>query len=86
MSEIIIAMKMGLLSSNLNNLTSGVADLGTAMKLGVTTSALQDFLNGKANITMSSKLGLLTSDLQLLLDKVGRKGAIGLVIGMLIKN
>lgn len=86
MSELIIAMKMGLLSSNLRNLTSGEADLGTAMKLGVTTSALQDFLNGNANITMSSKLGLLTSDLQILLDSIGSKGAIGLVLGLLMKK
>lgn len=86
MGEISIAIKTGLLSSNLRNLLSGKADIGTAMKLGVMTSSLQQFLDGKANISMASKMGLMTSDLQLILDKIGTKGAIGLVLGMLIKE
>jgi hypothetical protein len=75
-----------LLSSNLRNLLKGRADLGTSMKVGVMTSSLQQFLDGKANISMASKLGLMTSDLQFLLDSVGKKGAIGIVLGLIIKN
>lgn len=86
MGHLSIAMKTGLLTSNLNNLLAGKADIGTSSKLGVMSSSLQQFLDGKANITMASKLGLMTSDLQLLLDSVGKKGAIGLVLGLLMKN
>jgi hypothetical protein len=86
MSEISIAHKAGLLSHNLNNLFQGIADIGTASKLGIITSSLQDFLNGRANISMASKLGLLTSDLQLLLNKIGKQGAIGLVLGLLMSQ
>ncbi|WP_439505747.1 hypothetical protein [Sediminibacterium sp.] len=86
MSEISIASRAGLLTHNLNNLLNGVADIGTASKLGIITSSLQEFLNGRANMSMASKLGLLTSDLQLLLNKVGKQGAIGLVIGILINQ
>lgn len=86
MGELSIAMKAGLLSSNLRNLMSGKADFGTASKLGIMTSSLQQVLDGQANISMASKLGMMTSDLQLLLDSVGKKGAIGLVLGLLLKK
>ncbi|GEM_PF-1225703 len=86
MGDISISMKAGLLTHNLRNLLDGKADLGTAMKLGVMTSSLQQFLDGKANISMASKLGLMTSDLQTLLNSIGKKGAIGLILGMLLNN
>jgi hypothetical protein len=86
MSELSIAMKTGLLTTNIRNLYNGIADIGTAGKLGVMTSSLQEFLNGKANISMASKLGLMTSDLQLLLNIIGRQGAIGLIFGLLMKK
>lgn len=86
MSEFTLAMKTGLLSSNVRNLFNGVADIGTAGKLGVMRSSLQEFLNGKANISMASKLGLMTSDLQSLLNNIGKQGAIGLIFGMLLKK
>lgn len=86
MSALSIAMKAGLMTSNLNNLLKGKADIGTASKIGVITSSLQEFLNGHANIAMAHKLGLMTSDLQLLLNSIGQKGSIGLVLGLLIKE
>jgi hypothetical protein len=86
MSQISIANTLGLLTHNLNNLLDGKADIGTASKIGVITTSLQEFLNGRANISMASKLGLLTSDLQLLLNKIGKHGAIGLVVGLLISS
>lgn len=86
MSALSIAMKAGLMTSNLNNLLNGRADIGTASKVGVITSSLQEFLNGHANISMAHKLGLMTSDLQLLLNSVGQQGAIGLILGLLIKE
>lgn len=86
MSELSIAMKSGLLTNNVKNLVSGIADIGTASKLGVTTHSLQEFLDGKANILLASKFGLITSDLQLLLNSIGKKGAIGLVFGLLMKK
>ncbi len=86
MSTFSIAIKTGLLTNNVINLLNGDADVGTASKLGVMRFSLQEFLNGKANISMASKLGLMTSDLQLLLDIIGKQGAIGLIIGLLMKK
>lgn len=86
MSDISIAMKAGLMTHNLHNLLNGVADIGTASKIGVITSSLQQFLDGQANISMAQKLGLMTSDLQLLLHRIGKQGAIGLVLGLLMKK
>lgn len=86
MSQLSIAIKTGLLTHNLNNLFNGVADIGTSSRLGVITSVLQEFLNGRANVSMASKLGLLTSDLQILLNSIGKQGAIGLVLGLLMKS
>lgn len=85
MSNFSIANKIGLLEHNLKNLYHGKADIGTASKLGVLTHSLQEFIDGKANIAMAMKLEMMTSDLQLMLNSIGREGAIGLVLGLLIK-
>lgn len=86
MSILSIAMRAGLMTHNLNNLFKGKADIGIASKIGIITSSLQEFLDGQANISMANKLGLMTSDLQLLLDSIGRDGAIGLILGLIMKE
>ena len=86
MSEIVIALKLGITLNNYRNLLNGKADIGTASKLGIITNSLQDFLNGKANIFIASKLGILNIDLQLILNNIGQKGAIGIIIGLLMRQ
>lgn len=81
-----IAMKIGLLTTNIENLFNGKADIGTASKLGLITTSLQEFLDGKANLSVAMKLGLLTTDLQLLLNRIGKEGAKGMVIGLLLEK
>jgi hypothetical protein len=80
----LLASKLGIMEKSLRDLYQGKADILISSRLGVMRSALQEFLNGKANIQMAAKMGLLTSALQKMLDDIGQKGAIGIVIGLLI--
>lgn len=86
MNRVNIATKANILEHNLENLLNGKADIGTASALGVVTASLKEFLEGKANISMASKLGLLESELQQLLNRIDKKGAIGFVLGVLMKK
>jgi len=86
MSEITIAMKAGLLEENYLNLINGIADNFTAGKFGVMAYDLQNFIDGEASVTMALKLGIVLSDLQLLRNNIGRPGAIGFLLGVLIRN
>lgn len=80
-----IATKMDVYESDLEKLLAGQASYGIATKLGIYESNLQEFINGKASYNLAKRIGTYESDLQLLLDKAGKSGAIGIIVGMLIK-
>ncbi len=84
MSDIAIANKIGLMTSNLHHIEEGIADSGTAFKLKIAQEDLQLFLKGEANDNMAAKFNLRAGDLQLLLNKLGQQGAVGLLIGLLL--
>lgn len=86
MNNMILAMKLGVMEHSLINLYNGKVDIGISSKIGVIPHALQEFVNGKANIQMGMKLGLMSNDLQTMLNEIGKKGAIGLIIGMLLQE
>ena len=65
-------------------LLRGHVNLSVAIKLGVLVSSLQDFIDGRANIGVAQLLGTLVSDAQELRNRIGREGAIGLVVGLCI--
>ena len=81
-----ISSKMGIYESSLVDLLKGKATYNVSSTLNVYESNLQDFLNGKASYSLAQRLGTYEDDLQLLLDKVGKQGAIGIVIGLLIND
>lgn len=79
-----IASTMGVYESDLEKLLKGKASYGIASKLNVYESDLQKLLEGKASYNLANRIGAYESDLQTLLNKVGKDGAIGIIIGMLI--
>jgi hypothetical protein len=84
MSDISIANKIGLMTNNLHHIENGIADSGTAFKLKIPQGDLQEFLTGKSTELIAEKFNLRKQDLQLLLDKLGSKGAVGLLIGFML--
>ncbi|WP_293937449.1 hypothetical protein [Sphingobacterium sp. UBA5996] len=86
MSLIGLASKCGVTSSSLQDLINGNVRVGISTKLGLTTSSLQTFLNGGTSIGLASKIGITSSSLQLLRNQIGQEGAVGLIIGLLIKE
>ena len=80
------AKHFGLEPHNLDNLVSGKADIGTASALGITTTKLQEFLDGTANTDMGVLLHISTAALQDFLYKLGKRGAVGFILGLLIKQ
>jgi len=83
MSLIGVAGKCGVMSSTLEALISGEVRSAVAMRLGTTSSSLQDFVNGGTSIGLAAHLGTTSSNVQLLRNKIGREGAIGLLIGLM---
>lgn len=77
---------MGIYESSLVDLLNGNATYNVASTLNVYESNLQDFLNGNSSYNLAQRIGTYESDLQELLNKVGKQGAIGIVIGLLIKK
>ncbi|WP_128755308.1 hypothetical protein [Aquimarina sediminis] len=84
MSLIKVAKKCGLTLNTLNDLIKGNVDTGVAEKLGVTTSSLQTFIDGGTSSGLASKIETTSSSLQELRNLIGQRGAIGLIIGLLI--
>lgn len=80
-----IASKMDIYESDLKKLLNGQVSYGIASKLDVYESNLQDFIDGKASYNLAQRIGTYESDLQELLNKAGKSGAIGIIIGMLIE-
>jgi len=79
------AKNFGIEPRNLDNLLAGKADIGTASALGITTTKLQEFLDCQANADMGILLSTSTAALQEFLYKLGKQGAVGLILGLLIK-
>lgn len=87
MNEEEVNRRLGISLHNYQNLLKGIADIGTASAIGVTTSILQRFLNCEGytpHYIIASKMGILSVDLDSILTEIGKKGARGLIIGILI--
>ena len=81
-----IASGMGVYESDLKKSLNGQASYGVASKLNVYQSDLQKFLDGQASYNLASRIGTYESDLQTLLNKAGKEGAIGIIVGMLLEQ
>lgn len=86
MSLIGLAGKCGVTGSSLQDLVNGNVSVGISGKLGVTSSSIQTFVNGGTSIGLASKMEITSSSLQELRNQIGEQGAIGLIIGLLIKE
>ena len=86
MSMLGVASAMGVTTFSLEKLLEGEATFGVSSQLKISLSVLQDFIDGKVNPILAGSLGIPSSTLQELREKVGKEGAIGLIIGLGIKN
>ncbi len=81
-----IGSRCGVTSSNLEALLSGKVSISVAGRLGVTSSSLQAFVDGGTSISLAGKLGISSSNLQELRKGLGKEGAIGLIIGLMVER
>ncbi len=79
-----IARKSGVTLNSLRDLTEGNVRSGIANKLGVTTSSLQTFVDGGTSNGLASKIEITSSSLQELRNMIGQRGAIGLIVRLLL--
>ncbi|WP_103866304.1 hypothetical protein [Aquimarina sp. I32.4] len=79
-----ISRKCGVTLSSLNDLNKGNVRASIAEKLGVTVSSLQNFVDGGSSTALASKIETTSSSLQELRNLIGQRGAIGLIIGLLL--
>lgn len=87
MDHIEIANRAGVYLGDLDALLRGTATANVANRLGVSIGDIEDFIRGSASAGMTNCLGLnAISAAEELARAVGREGAIGLVIGLLIAS
>ena len=81
-----LALKCGVESSDLQDLIYGHVRDGIGKKLDIPSSSIQTFLDGGSSTELSSKIGISSSDLQFLRYQNGKEGAVGLLIGLMVKK
>ncbi|GGX21392.1 hypothetical protein [Aquimarina muelleri] len=81
-----IAKKHGISIRALNDLNNGNIGESIAKKLGVSIYSLQIFIDGSTSNGLAAKIETTPSSLQRLRNTIGRKGAIGLIFGLLIRE
>lgn len=81
MSLLAIAAAMGVSTSDLERLLRGESTIEVAERAGVMTRSLQEFIDGHANFGVAPMFHSLATNVQELRDRIGRDGAIGLIIG-----
>jgi len=86
MSFDIIASRMGVTSTAVEQLISGKVPMAVSSRLKVPTSSLQEFVDGGASIGVGHVIGCTPPQLQELRDVIGQKGAIGLLIGLCCRH
>ena len=69
---------MRIYESDLGKLLNGRQVMWLLQSLLFMNPDLQKFLNGQASYLLVIKIGIYESDLQILLNKAGKKGAVGL--------
>ena len=84
MSLMDIALSMGVMQSQLEDLLAGKVSIGVASRLGVMQFDVQRFIDGYVSLGMASTLGTDQSSAQELRNAIGEDGAIGFVIGLCI--
>ena len=80
-----IANRTGVSIDSLRSLVDGVVPPGIANRLGISNTTLQEFVDGQA-AGMVVHFGVSSAASQEFRDLIGREGAIGLLIGMLLEK
>ena len=86
MSIVGLASKCSVTSVALEALIAGKVGVGIASSLGVTSSSLQTFVNGGTSIGLAGKMGITSTTLRDLRNAIGKDGAIGLIIGLMVEK
>lgn len=81
MSLLGIAAALDVPTRDLEELFSGHVSLGISARTGVLRGSLQQYIDGNANILTAALIGTPRIDAQELRNRIGREGAIGLVLG-----
>lgn len=79
-----LARKCGITSDALDRLLANDVPLSVGAKLHMRSTALQKFVDGEATLGFSRKIGVSLSTAQEMRDKIGKTGAVGFLIGMMI--
>jgi hypothetical protein len=82
MSFDIIASRMGVTSTAVQELISGKVPMAVGSRLKVPTSSLQKFVDGGTSPRLGRVIGCTPPHLHELRNAIGQKGAIGLLTGL----
>ena len=85
MSLMDIALRTGIPLMDIEDLVQGAVTDGVAERLAVPQLALQEFVaHGQASAKVAHRLGLSMASAEELAQSLGRDGAIGLILGLLL--
>jgi hypothetical protein len=85
MSLMDIALRTGVPLVDIEDLVSGTVTDSIARRFGVPQWALQEFVtNGQASANVAHRLGMSMASAEELARSLGKEGAIGLVVGLLL--
>jgi len=80
-----IAAKAGITPQDLDDLIKGSVNANVATRLGVNIASIEALISGnQSHAIVASRLGLTMQDVDDLRLAIGREGAIGLILGLLI--
>jgi len=87
MSLMDIALRTGVPLIDIEDLVSGTVTEAIAKRLGVPLLALQEFItHGQTSAKVAHRLGMSMAAAEELVRALGREGAIGLVLGLLLAS
>ncbi len=86
MSLASVASAMGVPLHALDELLAGRASEPVSARLRTGSQLVQDFIDGQASDAVATALGVPTTFAQELRDRIGKQGAIGLLIGRCISR
>lgn len=86
MSLTSLASSTGLPVEQVDALLEGSVGGGVAQKIGTAALIVQDFIDGEVKPAMATELGLPLEEARELRASLGREGAVGLVVGLLVER
>ena len=78
----ILANRMGITTAAAQELISGKVPMAVSSRLKVPTVSLQKFVDGGTSVGLARLIGCTQANLQELRNALGKKGAIGFLMGL----